>query len=82
MHGCQLVRMLAYYITWHMQQRLAPKLFTDDDPATGKAAQPGRPCPALAPGAGQGRGQNHPGRPASILAGTRPAPSHPEGTSG
>ena len=25
------LRMLSYYITWHMQARLAPMLFTDDD---------------------------------------------------
>ena len=35
-----LIRMLAYYVTWHMQQRLAPILFKDDDPAAGKAARP------------------------------------------
>ncbi len=35
-----LIRMLAYYVTWHMQQRLAHILFKDDDPAAGKAARP------------------------------------------
>lgn len=30
--------MLAYYVQWHMRQRLAPLLFEDDDPA-GAAAQ-------------------------------------------
>jgi Transposase DDE domain len=41
-----LIRMLAYYVTWHMQQRLAPMLFKDDDPATGKAARPSPVAPA------------------------------------
>ncbi|HYA52765.1 MAG TPA: IS1634 family transposase, partial [Streptosporangiaceae bacterium] len=41
-----LIRMLAYYTTWHMQQRLAPMLFKDDDPATGKAARPSPVAPA------------------------------------
>jgi Transposase DDE domain len=41
-----LIRMLAYYVTWHLQQRLAPMLFTDDDPATGKAARPSPVAPA------------------------------------
>jgi hypothetical protein len=41
-----LIRMLAYYITWHMQQRLAPMLFKDDDPAAGKAARPSPVAPA------------------------------------
>jgi Transposase DDE domain len=41
-----LIRLLAYYVTWHMQQRLAPMLFKDDDPATGKAARPSPVAPA------------------------------------
>jgi hypothetical protein len=41
-----LIRMLAYYVTWHMQQRLAPMLFKDGDPATGKAARPSPVAPA------------------------------------
>src|SRR5215470_12765995 len=41
-----LIRMLAYYVTWHMQQRLAPMLFTDDDPATARAARPSPVAPA------------------------------------
>lgn len=41
-----LLRMLAYYVIWHMQQRLAPMLFKDDDPATGKAARPSPVAPA------------------------------------
>ena len=41
-----LIRTLAYYITWHMQQRLAPMLFKDDDPAAGKAARPSPVAPA------------------------------------
>jgi len=41
-----LIRMLAYYVTWHMQRRLAPMLFKDDDPAAGKAARPSPVAPA------------------------------------
>jgi hypothetical protein len=41
-----LIRMLAYYVTWHMQQRLAPMLFQDHDPAAGKAARPSPVAPA------------------------------------
>jgi hypothetical protein len=41
-----LIRMLAYYVTWHMQQRLAPMLFKDDDPAAGKATRPSPVAPA------------------------------------
>jgi hypothetical protein len=41
-----LIRMLAYYVTWHMQQKLAPMLFKDDDPATARAARPGPVAPA------------------------------------
>ena len=41
-----LIRMLAYYVTWHMQQRLAPILFKDDDPAVGKAPRPSPVAPA------------------------------------
>jgi hypothetical protein len=41
-----LIRMLAYYVTWHMQQRLARMLFKDHDPAAGKAARPSPVAPA------------------------------------
>jgi Transposase DDE domain len=41
-----LIRMLAYYVTWHMQQRLAPMLFKDHDPAAGKTARPSPVAPA------------------------------------
>jgi hypothetical protein len=41
-----LIRMLAYYVTWHMQQRLAPILFKDDDATTGRAARPSPAAPA------------------------------------
>jgi hypothetical protein len=41
-----LIRLLAYYVTWHMQQRLAPILFKDDDPTVGKAARPSPVAPA------------------------------------
>src|SRR5262249_39824919 len=32
--------------TWHMQQRAAPMLFKDDDPAAGKATRPSPVAPA------------------------------------
>jgi hypothetical protein len=31
-----LIHLLAHYDTWHMQQKLAPVLFQDDDPATAR----------------------------------------------
>jgi len=40
------LRMLSYYTTWHMQARLAPILFTDDDKATAQAARPSPVAPA------------------------------------
>ena len=40
------LRMLSYYITWHMQTRLAPLLFTDDDKATAQATRPSPVAPA------------------------------------
>ena len=40
------LRMLSYYITWHMHDRLAPLLFTDDDKATAQAARPSPVAPA------------------------------------
>jgi Transposase DDE domain len=41
------LRMLSYYITWHMHARLAPLLFTDDDKATAQAARPSPVAPAV-----------------------------------
>jgi hypothetical protein len=41
-----LIRLLAYYITWHMQDKLAPMLFKDDDPAAARAARPSPVAPA------------------------------------
>jgi hypothetical protein len=41
------LRMLSYYITWHMRQRLAPMLFTDDDKASAQAIRPGPVAPAI-----------------------------------
>jgi hypothetical protein len=41
-----LIRLLAYYVTWHMQHKLAPLLFTDDDPAAARAARPSPVAPA------------------------------------
>ena len=39
------LRMLSYYITWPMQARLAPVLFTDDDKQTAQAARPSPVAP-------------------------------------
>jgi Transposase DDE domain len=40
------LRMLSYYITWHMQARLAPVLFTDDDKPAAQATRPSPVAPA------------------------------------
>ena len=40
------LRMLSYYLAWHMQARLAPVLFTDDDKQAAQAARPGPVAPA------------------------------------
>jgi hypothetical protein len=40
------LRMLSYYITWHLQARLAPVLFTDDDKPAAQAARPSPVAPA------------------------------------
>src|SRR6266581_3159507 len=40
------LRMLSYYLSWHMQARLAPLLFTDDDKAAAQAARPSPVAPA------------------------------------
>jgi Transposase DDE domain len=40
------LRMLSYYITWHMQARLAPLLFTDDDKPAASAASHSPVAPA------------------------------------
>jgi hypothetical protein len=41
-----LIRTLVYYVTWHMQHKLAPVLFQDDDLAAAKAARPSPVAPA------------------------------------
>ena len=41
------LRMLSYYITWHMQARLAPILFTDDDKPAAQATRPSPVAPAV-----------------------------------
>jgi hypothetical protein len=41
------LRMLSYYITWHMQARLASLLFTDDDKPAASAARTGPVAPAV-----------------------------------
>jgi hypothetical protein len=40
------LRMLSYYLSWHLQARLAPLLFTDDDKQTAQAARPSPVAPA------------------------------------
>jgi hypothetical protein len=40
------LRMLSYYITWHMQARLAPMPFTDDDKPAASAARTSPAAPA------------------------------------
>ena len=40
------LRMLSYYLSWHMQARLAPLLFTDDDKPAAQAARTGPVAPA------------------------------------
>jgi hypothetical protein len=46
--GHVLLCMLAYYLEWHMRQRLAPMLFDDDDPA-GRARQRASPVAKARP---------------------------------
>jgi Transposase DDE domain len=41
-----LIRLLAYYVTWHVQQRLAPMLFKDDDLPAARATRPSPVAPA------------------------------------
>src|SRR5258707_1091019 len=41
------LRMLSYYINWHMQARLAPLLFTDDDKQAAQATRPSPVAPAV-----------------------------------
>jgi Transposase DDE domain len=40
------LRMLSYYLSWHMQDRLAPLLLTDDDKPAASAARPSPVAPA------------------------------------
>ena len=40
------LRMISYYITWHMHARLAPVLFTDDDKPAASAARTSPVAPA------------------------------------
>ena len=40
------LRMLSYYISWHLQDRLAPLLFTDDDKQAASAARTSPVAPA------------------------------------
>ena len=40
------LRMLSYYLTWHLHDRLAPLLFTDDDKPTAQSARTSPVAPA------------------------------------
>ena len=40
------LRMLSYYLSWHIQAQLAPLLFTDDDKPAASAARPSAVAPA------------------------------------
>jgi hypothetical protein len=40
------LRMLSYYLSWHLQVRLAPLLFTDHDKPSARAARPSPVAPA------------------------------------
>jgi hypothetical protein len=40
------LRMLSYYISWHLQARLAPILFTDDDKPAAQATRTSPVAPA------------------------------------
>ena len=40
------LRMLSYYLSWHLQARLAPALFTDDDKQAASAARTSPVAPA------------------------------------
>ena len=55
------LRMLSYYISWHMQDRLAPLLFTDDGKPAAQAARTSPAAPAAR----------------SPAPGPRPPPSRP-----
>jgi hypothetical protein len=47
-----LLCMLAYYVEWHMRERLAPMLFDDEDPEAGEALRASAVAPARSsPGA-------------------------------
>ena len=60
------LRMLSYYLSWHMQDRLAPMLFTDDDKPAAQAARTSPVAPAArSPRAlAKAASQAHPRRPA------------------
>jgi hypothetical protein len=57
------LRMLSYYITWHMQARLAPIMFTDDKTTAQAARQALSPPPSAPRGPCQSRHQAHRGQP-------------------
>ena len=66
-----LLCMLAYYVEWHMRQRLAPLLFDDHDPAQRTALLSGGASQDLARSSEQGSHQTHRGRLARSTASAR-----------
>ena len=48
-----LLCMLAYYVEWHMRERLKPLLFDDEDPAAAEAARKSVVAPARVSGSAQ-----------------------------
>ena len=53
-----LLCMLAYYVEWHMRQRLAPILFDDDDKASAEALRTSPVAPAQPSLRAQGKAQS------------------------
>ena len=51
--------MLAYYVEWHMRQRLKPLLFDDEEPDVAEAARPSVVAPAEVSPSAQDKARNH-----------------------
>ena len=74
-----LLRMLAYYLEWHMCQSLAPMLFDEPDPATREAQRSSPVAKAEPSPAAQRkavRKRTDPATPALAKAGGEPLPVH------
>jgi hypothetical protein len=54
-----LLCMLAYYVEWHMRQKLAPVLFEDEDPAAGEALRSSIVAPAQRSPSAQRKVRSH-----------------------